>query len=178
MTNDIEMLNCVLQNAEMGCQGITSVRKSLKDSKVDGVLCEHLIKYGKLYHCANKMLQNRGAEPHRVSNMTKAMTRYAAQRDLKRDSSSSHIAEMMIKGNTMGVNKMSRKIREYNGNDPHVSLLAKKNVRNRRRKHKRNVRIFVKSTNHKTATRQIIRLVAVNILEALSRKVRKFFKKS
>ena len=36
MTNDIEMLNCVLQNAEMGCQGITSVRKSLKDSKVDG----------------------------------------------------------------------------------------------------------------------------------------------
>ena len=37
MTNDIEMLNCVLQNAEMGCQGITSVRKSLKDSKVDGV---------------------------------------------------------------------------------------------------------------------------------------------
>ena len=116
MTNDIEMLNCVLQNAEMGCQGITSVRKSLKDSKVDGVLCEHLIKYGKLYHCANKMLQNRGAEPHRVSNMTKAMTRYAAQRDLKRDSSSSHIAEMM----------MSRKIREYNGNDPHVSLLAKR----------------------------------------------------
>lgn len=93
MTNDIEMLNCVLQNAEMGCQGITSVRKSLKDSKVDGILCEHLIKYGKLYHCANKMLQNRGAEPHRVSNMTKAMTRYAAQRDLKRDSSSSHIAE-------------------------------------------------------------------------------------
>ena len=92
MTNDIEMLNCVLQNAEMGCQGITSVRKSLKDSKVDGVLCEHLIKYGKLYHCANKMLQNRGAEPHRVSNMTKTMTRYAAQRDLKRDSSSSHIA--------------------------------------------------------------------------------------
>ena len=67
MTNDIEMLNCVLQNAEMGCQGITSVRKSLKDSKVDGVLCEHLIKYG-----------------------------------------------------------MSRKIREYNGNDPHVSLLAKR----------------------------------------------------
>ena len=64
MTNDIEMLNCVLQNAEMGCQGITSVRKSLKDSKVDGVLCEHHNKYGKLYHCEKKMLQNRGAEPH------------------------------------------------------------------------------------------------------------------
>ena len=71
---------------------------------------------------------------------------------------------------------MSRKIREYNGNDPHVSLLAKRMLETEEENIKRNVRIFVKSTNHKTATRQIIRLVAVNILEALSRKVRKFFK--
>ena len=34
MTNDIEMLNCVLQNAEMGCQGITSVRKSLQEAAI------------------------------------------------------------------------------------------------------------------------------------------------
>ena len=39
MINDVEMLTYVLQNAEMGCQGITSVRKKLHDSRVDGVLC-------------------------------------------------------------------------------------------------------------------------------------------
>ncbi len=126
MINDVEMLTYVLQNAEMGCQGIASVRKNLRDSKVDGVLCEQLIKYGKLYHCANSMLKNRGAEIRHVSSMTKAMTKYSAQRDLKRDSSASHIAEMMIKGNTMGVNKMSRHIRDYDGKDPNVSKLAKK----------------------------------------------------
>ena len=58
--------------------------------------------------------------------MTKAMTSYAANRDLKRDSSASHIAEMMIKGNTMGVNKMARHMREYDGSDPHITMLAKK----------------------------------------------------
>ena len=126
MINDVEMLTYVLQNTEMGCQGITSVRKKLHDSKVDGVLCEQLIKYGKIYHCANSMLRSRGAEIHHVSPVTKTMTRIAAERDLKRDSSASHIAEMMIKGNTMGVNKMSRHIRNYDGNDPHVSTLAKK----------------------------------------------------
>lgn len=126
MINDVEMLTYVLQNAEMGCQGIASVRKSLRDSRVDGVLCEQLIKYGKLYHCANNMLRNRGAEIRHVSPMTKAMTKYSAQRDLKRDSSSSHIAEMMIKGNTMGVNKMSRHLRNYDGKDANVSKLAKK----------------------------------------------------
>lgn len=43
MINDNEMLNYVLQNAEMGCNGISAVRKQLKDNKVDGVLCEQLI---------------------------------------------------------------------------------------------------------------------------------------
>lgn len=57
MINDNEMLNYVLQNAEMGCNGISAVRKQLKDNKVDGVLCEQLIKYSKLYHCANTMLK-------------------------------------------------------------------------------------------------------------------------
>ena len=42
MTNDIEMLNCVLQNAEMGCQGITSVRKSLKDTRLT-VFCANIL---------------------------------------------------------------------------------------------------------------------------------------
>lgn len=126
MINDVEMLTYVLQNAEMGCQGIAVVRKGLRDSKVEGVLCEQLIKYGKLYHCANNMLRNRGAEIRHVSSMTKAMTKYAAKRDLKRDASSSHIAEMMIKGNTMGVNKMSRHIKDYDGKDPNVNKLAQK----------------------------------------------------
>ena len=103
MINDVEMLTYVLQNAEMGCQGITSVRKKLHDSKVDGVLCEQLIKYGKIYHCANSMLRSRGAEIHHVSPVTKTMTRIAAERDLKRDSSASHIAEMMIQGGDMGI---------------------------------------------------------------------------
>jgi hypothetical protein len=126
MINDAEMLTYILQNAEMGCQGIASVRKRVHDSRVDGLLCDQLVKYGKIYHCANTMLKNRGEEVHHVSPMAKTMARVAAQRDLRRDPSASHIAEMMIKGNTMGVNKMSRHIREYKGNDRNVAALAKK----------------------------------------------------
>ena len=33
---------------------------------------------------------------------------------------------MMIKGNTMGLNKMSRNLREYNGADSNIRLLAQK----------------------------------------------------
>lgn len=126
MINDVEMLTYVLQNAEMGCQGITCIRKCVPNSNVDNVLCEQLVRYGKLYHCAATMLKNRGAEVRTVGPVVKAMTKHAAYRDIKRDNSSSHIAEMMIKGSTMGVNKMSRHIREYDGSDRNIETLAKR----------------------------------------------------
>ena len=55
--NDIEMLNRILQNAEMGCQGITSIRKRTKKKAVDHVLCNQLARYGKIYSAANSMLR-------------------------------------------------------------------------------------------------------------------------
>ena len=127
MINDVEMLNYILQNAEMGCQGIKNVRKGVKNSvAVDSVLCEQLVRYGKIYHVANTMLRSRGAEAQHISPVAKTMTKIAAQRDLRRDPSPSHAAEMMIKGNTMGVNKMVQHLRDYDRNDRNVTLLAKK----------------------------------------------------
>ena len=75
MINDIEMLNYILQNAEMGCHGIKNVRKGVKNSTaVDSVLCEQLVRYGKIYHVANTMLRSRGAEAQHISPVAKTMT--------------------------------------------------------------------------------------------------------
>ena len=140
--NDIEMLNRILQNAEMGCQGITSIRKRTKKKAVDHVLCNQLARYGKIYSAANSMLRSRGAEVRHINPVAKAMTRIAAMRDLQRDASSSHIAEMMIKGNTMGVNKLVRSLREYDRNDSNITLLAKK-LLDAEEEHIRELRAFI-----------------------------------
>jgi hypothetical protein len=124
--NDIEMLNCILQNAEMGCQGITGVRKRVKNHAVDTVLCSQLVRYGKIYSVANHMLRSRGERARHINPVAKTMTRFAAQRDLQRDPSASHVAEMMIKGSTMGVNKLVQNLRDYDRNNPNITLLAKK----------------------------------------------------
>lgn len=126
MINDTELLNYVLQSAEMGCNGITNVRHQSGNQEIDGVLCGQLVKYGKLYHSANSMLRQKGAEIQHISPMAKAMTSYTTSRELRRENSTSHIAEMMIKGSTMGVNKMAKHMRNYDGCDPQASALAKK----------------------------------------------------
>lgn len=127
MINDIEMLNCILKNAEMGCQGITGVRRGIEPNRaVDNVLCEQLVRYGKIYNVASNMLKKRGAQPRHINPVARTMTRYAAKRDLQRDPSPSHVAEMMIKGNTMGVNKLVEHLRDYDRSDTNITLLAKK----------------------------------------------------
>ncbi|HCA05480.1 MAG TPA: hypothetical protein DEO32_06255 [Ruminococcaceae bacterium] len=140
--NDIEMLNCILQSAEMGCQGITSVRRRVRKKSVDNVLCNQLMRYGKIYSAANSMLKSRGASARHINPVAKTMTRIAAQRDLQRDASSAHIAEMMIKGNTMGVNKMVRNLREYDRANPNITLLAKKML-DTEEEHIRELRAFI-----------------------------------
>ena len=124
--NDVEMLNCIAQGAEMGCQGVTAVRRRIEDQAVDRVLCSQLARYGKISHAAGLMLRNRGEEVRHISPIAKTMTRYSAGMDLRRDSSASHVAEMMIKGNTMGLNKLVRSLRDYDRRDSNITLLAKK----------------------------------------------------
>ena len=128
MINDAEMLTYILQNAEMGCQGVKDVRDSKRGGALDAVLSSQMARYGKIYNTAGDMLRNRGEEIHHVSPMAKTMARFTANRDIKRDPSSSHIAEMMIKGNTMGVNKMAQHLRRYDRTDPNITLLAKKKL--------------------------------------------------
>lgn len=140
--NDIEMLKCIAQNAEMGCQGVTAVRKQIDNKAVDDLLCTQLTRYGKIYHAAGKMLRNRGESVRHISPMAKTMTRISAQVDLRRDNTPSHVAEMMIKGSTMGVNKLVHNLREYDRGDSSVTLLAKK-LLDTEEEHIRELRAFV-----------------------------------
>ena len=140
--NDIDMLKCIAQNAEMGCQGVTAVRKRIDNKAVDDLLLTQLTRYGKIFHAAGQMLRNRGESVHHISLVAKTMTRLSAQMDLRRDSTPSHVAEMMIKGSTMGVNKLVHNLREYDRADSSVTLLAKK-LLDTEEEHIRELRAFV-----------------------------------
>ena len=140
--NDIDMLKCIAQNAEMGCQGVTAVRKRIDNKAVDDLLLTQLTRYGKIFHAAGQMLRNRGESVHHISPVAKTMTRLSAQMDLRRDSTPSHVAEMMVKGSTMGVNKLVHNLREYDRADSSVTLLAKK-LLDTEEEHIRELRAFV-----------------------------------
>ncbi|MBR0089789.1 MAG: DUF305 domain-containing protein, partial [Clostridia bacterium] len=65
-----------------------------------------------------------GGESKHIHPVVATMARAKAKREMRAEDSDSHIAEMMIKGNTMGVNKIAQRMRQYNGANKEVANLA------------------------------------------------------
>lgn len=124
MLNDEQMLQYIMKNAEMGCRGINDVKHYSNSEDMTRALRTQNIEYGRIYHSAYNMLRLRGAESSHVSPFTAAMAKTVTRREMKNDSSNSHIAEMVIQGNTMGVQKIARRIRQYNSSSKSVESLA------------------------------------------------------
>ena len=126
MIGKTEMLNSIAQNAELGCCGIANIKRYAADDKLKKALRTQIIEYGKIHNCANNMLRTENSDLQRISPVVRKMTRHMAKQSMQRDSSDSHIAQMMIKGNLRGVSKITDKFREYDKSDSKVEALAKR----------------------------------------------------
>lgn len=126
MINDEEMLRFIMKNAEMGCLGINDVKPYADGPGLRNALRSQNLEYGRIYHNAYNIMKHRGYSPSKVGRFVSAVASAKAKREMKNDSSSSHIAEMMIQGNTMGVQKIAQHIRQYDGKNELVNNLANK----------------------------------------------------
>ena len=126
MLDDKEMLQFIMKTAEMGCRGINAIKHYANSEEMSNALRSQNIEYGRIYHNAYNMLRERNQPSCHVSPMSNSMAKMVVNRQTKNDSSDPHIAEMMIRGNTIGVQKTSRRIRQYNKSDESISKLAQK----------------------------------------------------
>ena len=61
---------------------------------------------------AAKLLGEEGVKPEEESMMTRMSAKWGTMMNTMRDSTSTHLAEMLIEGATMGVNDMMREMRD------------------------------------------------------------------
>lgn len=124
--NEINLISHVYQTAEMGREGIQSVRKYAADPKLARALDRQDREYRDIQNAAGSMLQARGVRPAGVGTMAKLSSEAMSAMKLMADRSSAKIAEMMIQGSTMGVTKSLRTIRDCDAKDERVRDLADK----------------------------------------------------
>ena len=125
MKDDCTLLNHIRQTTEMGVNGIDSVIQ-YADGTFRQALEQQRTEYNKIHSSADQLLRKHGGRPEDVSAFAKWSSELSSEVKTMMDSSQSNIADMMIRGNTMGVTKGLQTMRECNVSDTAVTSLANK----------------------------------------------------
>ena len=107
-----EVLKAVYKNVKMACDSILNLMPKVHDEKLKSEMTTQISAFDAFASRAAKLLQEVGEKPEEESFVTRMSAKWGAMMDTMRDSSSTHLAEMLVEGATMGVNDMLRVLRE------------------------------------------------------------------
>ena len=122
MSGDTNLLNFIYQNVQMGRTTIPQLIADCQDSKFRDALQSQLDEYEAIGDQAACLLARRGESPDSVSPMAKMSSYVMTEMKTMRDPSVSHMAEMMIQGNTMGETTLLRHLRSHTNADESGSV--------------------------------------------------------
>lgn len=110
-----ELLQYIYKTAEMGKYSTTELVKELhgKDNKIKDILDEILKEYEKIYEKTLKLFDKFKIAEKEVGFMAKMSSSMSMKREVLEDNSDASMADMLIKGLTMGSLEMSKKIDQY-----------------------------------------------------------------
>ena len=91
---------------------LLNLMPKIKDAKLKNDLTVQLSVYEAYASRAAKLLADEGAKPEEEGTVTKLASKWGSMMNTMIDSTSTHIAEMIVEGATMGVNDMLKQIRE------------------------------------------------------------------
>lgn len=128
MNENVEMLNYIYKNAQMGQHSINHLLEIIEnDSKLKNLLDNQFMEYKTIFDTAEKSLNELGHEGKGNSKIQKFETYMMIDIKTLTNKSSDHVAEMLIQGSTMGIIQITRRLKDYSGSiDKNVQKLAEK----------------------------------------------------
>lgn len=128
-TKEIQMLDSIHKNADMGMNSLSHILDMTEDVAFVRVIKRQLLEYQEAWKKSGQMLRMRGKESGKDAPvMTKMMANMMSSLKNMADSSTSKLAEMVLKGNQMGVTELTKEVHSYDGKDQEVLEFARKQL--------------------------------------------------
>ncbi|WP_373219294.1 hypothetical protein [Ruminococcus sp. 5_1_39BFAA] len=113
MNANAELLNYVYQNSQMGVDTLQQIIGMTDDNALKAYLEKQLEGYEKFHSEARKLLNQNGFDEKGLNTFEKIRTYLMVNMQTMTDTTSSHIAKMLIQGSSMGVTEAIKNIRQY-----------------------------------------------------------------
>ena len=107
-----ELLCSIYKNVKMASDALLTLMPKVKNENLKNDMTVQVSVYEGFASRAAKLLAEEGVKPEEEGAVTKLSAKMSAMMNTMRDSTSSHLAEMLVEGGTMGVNDMLKQIRE------------------------------------------------------------------
>jgi transcriptional regulator with XRE-family HTH domain len=120
MNPDVEFLNYIHQNAEMGKDTIKQLLGITEDALFMQQLESQLKEYNEIYDLANNKLEQAQKEAKSIGTLSKLSAYIMININTLTNKTPSHIAEMMIRGSTMGIIEITKNLKEYGNADKEI----------------------------------------------------------
>ncbi|MBQ8345487.1 MAG: hypothetical protein IJY42_04375 [Clostridia bacterium] len=123
------LLGAMYKNVKMGADSILNILPKAEDKEMRSELTGLMDKFEGYAGRIREMLAREGEEAKEESFLTKMGAKMGMAMNTMMDSTTSHLAEMMIEGATMGVTDMTKLVREYeNSNCSEEALSLAKEI--------------------------------------------------
>ena len=126
MNHNVEFLNYIYQNAEMGVGTLTKIIEVVDDEELLKHLKAQLKEYQNIKEEATKKLIQAGHQEKDIGAMQKISAYMSISMKTMVDKTPSHIAEMLMQGSTMGIIDAIRNIKKYSEAEEDIVRLAKR----------------------------------------------------
>lgn len=111
--DNIELLDKMYKNVKMGSDSMVNIMDKVRDDGLRRELTAELDEYERYSNEVSKMIRDCGHKPKEENIVTKLGAKMGMAMNTMTDTTTSHLAQMVIEGATMGMTDMTTAIREY-----------------------------------------------------------------
>ena len=124
MDSNVEFLNYIYQNAEMGKTIISQLISIAENEPFKKVLESQLREYNEIFDLASNKIEGAKEKSKGIGSFTKITTYIMINFNTLIKKDPAHIAEMLIQGSTMGIIDVTKRLKEYSDADKDILELA------------------------------------------------------
>ena len=129
MKENIEFLNYIYQNAQMGVVGIDDIINKITDEDFENVIKEQKDDYETICKETSAIFKKYGKEEKELPMMAKVGSYMMSEMKTLTDSSTNMLAQMMIEGSNKGIIEITEQLNNYSGDDEEIRTLANKLIK-------------------------------------------------
>ena len=126
MSKEVEFLQFIYKNAEMGIIGIDNIITKVKDEEFENLLKKERVEYDNVCRDVETVLKKYGKRNEEVGTMAKVSTKVMSEMSILKDDSVQNIAKMMIEGTNKGIIEITEKLNNYDCKDAEIIVIANK----------------------------------------------------